>query len=201
MLMPLQCRCGQVKGELELERVHARATCYCRDCQAFARFLGQPGVLDARGGTDIVAAAPDAVRITAGAGNVVCMSMGPKGLLRWYAACCRTPLANTSRDPKLFYTGLVATWLDATPAAVDAALGPRDRIVANTASATAPVASSPLRLLSGGLRIFGPVIAARLRGKRAGAPFFDGQGRPLREPDVISREQRQALQRGDRVDA
>jgi hypothetical protein len=200
MSMPLRCRCGQVRGELDLSRVYARATCYCRDCQAFARFLGGAGLLDPRGGTDVVAAAPDAIRIGAGAEQVVCMSMGPKGLLRWYAACCRTPLANTSRDPKLYYTGVVATWLDATPAEVDAALGPRDRIVANVASATAPVGSSPLGLLRVGLRVFGPVVAARLGGRRAGAPFFDQQGKPVREPEVISREERQRLQRA-RVDS
>ncbi|WP_372013543.1 DUF6151 family protein [Pseudoxanthomonas sp. 10H] len=196
MLMPLRCRCGQVRGELDLAGAHARATCYCRDCQAFARFLGGDGLLDARGGTDVVASAPDAVRITAGIEQVACMSMSPRGLLRWYAACCRTPLANTSRDAKLYYTGLVAACLDAAPAAVDEALGPRDRIVANAGSATAPVESSMLRFLAGGVRIFGPVIGARLRGRRAGAPFFDAQGRPLREPEVVSRERRQALQRG-----
>jgi hypothetical protein len=174
--------------------VYARATCYCRDCQAFARFLGGGGLLDPRGGTDIVASAPDAIRITAGAEQVVCMSMGPKGLLRWYAACCRTPLANTSRAPTLYYTGLVATCLGVAPAEVDAAFGTRDRIVANVASATVPVRASPLRLLAGGARIFGPVIVARLRGRRAGAPFFDREGRPVCEPEVITRERRQALQ-------
>ena len=197
MAFPLRCHCGSVEGFVASPRAAARAVCYCRDCQAFARFLGQPAVLDGNGGTDIVAIAPDALRITAGIGQVACMSMGPKGLLRWYAACCRTPLANTSRDPKLYYTGVVAACLDAAPAELDAALGPRDRIVANTGSATAPVESSGLRFVLGGLRIFGPVIAARLRGRRAGAPFFDASGQPLRQPEVISRERREALRRGD----
>jgi hypothetical protein len=195
MVMELTCRCGQVRGELDPARTYARATCYCRDCQAFARFLGQAGVLDSRGGTDIVAIAPDGLRITAGSEHLACMSMGPKGLLRWYAACCRTPLTNTSRDPRLYYTGMVSC-VAVVPAALDAALGPRDRVAVNTGSATAPVKSSPLRLLLCGLHIFGPVIASRLRGRRAGAPFFDGQGRPSREPEVISREQRDALRRG-----
>ena len=97
MKMPLRCHCGAVRGEMDTERAYARATCYCKDCRAFARFLGVPGVLDASGGTDIVPVAPAAVRITAGGEHVVCMSLSPKGLLRWYAACCRTPLANTPR--------------------------------------------------------------------------------------------------------
>jgi hypothetical protein len=196
MGMELRCRCGQVRGEVDLARAHARATCYCRDCQAFARFLGLPGLLDANGGTDVVAMTPDGVRITAGSGHIQCMSMSPRGLLRWYAACCRTPLANTSRGATLYYTGLVARCLAAGPGELDAALGPADRLAANTASATAPVKPARLRFMLGGLRIFGPVILARLRGRRAGAPFFDAQGRPVREPEVISREQRERLQRG-----
>ncbi|AKC88070.1 DUF6151 family protein [Pseudoxanthomonas suwonensis] len=195
MATELRCRCGQLRGEVDLARAHARATCYCRDCQAFARFLGQPVVLDASGGTDIVAAAPDAVRITAGAGHLAAMSMSPKGLLRWYAACCRTPLANTPRDPKVYYAGVVTACL--APGAVDATLGPRDRIVVNTGSATAPVQKASLRFLLGGLRIFGPVALARLRGRRSGAPFFDEAGRPARDPEVITRERRAELQRGD----
>ena len=196
MRMELRCRCGQVRGEVDLARAHARAICYCRDCQAFARFLGQVDALDPEGGTGIVAMAPDGVRITAGDAQVACMSLSPRGLLRWYAACCRTPLANTSRDAKLYYTGLVAGCLDAAPGQLDAALGPADRLVANTSSGTSPVKAGRLRLLLGGLRIFGPAILARIRGRRAGAPFFDAQGRPVREPEVVSREQRSALQRG-----
>lgn len=197
MATELRCRCGQLRGEVDLARAYARATCHCRDCQAFARFLGQPGVLDSSGGTDIVAAAPDAVRITAGAEHLAAMSMSPRGLLRWYAACCRTPLANTPRDPKVYYSGVVVACLAGAPGAVDAALGPRDRIAVNTGSATAPVKSAPLRFLSGGLRIFGSVAVARLRGRRSGAPFFDEEGRPGRDPEVIDRERRAALQRGD----
>ena len=56
--------------------------------------------------------------------------------------------------------------------------------------------SAPLRFLVGGVRIFLPAILARLRGRRAAAPFFDAAGQPVREPQVVSREQREALQRG-----
>src|SRR5688572_4602143 len=120
MTMQLRCRCGAVRGEMDAGRAYARATCYCKDCRAFARFLGQSGVLDASGGSDIVATAPAAVRITSGSEHVACMSLSPKGLLRWYASCCRTPLGNTPRDPKVLYAGLVTAWFDAAPQAVDA---------------------------------------------------------------------------------
>lgn len=194
MMMPLRCHCGAVRGEMDSERAYARATCYCRDCRAFARFLGVPGVLDAMGGTDIVPVAPAAVRFTAGTEHVVCMSLSPKGLLRWYAACCRTPLANTPREPKLPYVGMVSACFDAPPQEVDAAFGPRDRMVLNTQSATAPVNSTPMHLLVGSLRILMGVLGVKLRRERTW-PFFDANGHPLREPDVVSRERRVALER------
>lgn len=194
MKMPLRCHCGAVRGEMDTERAYARATCYCKDCRAFARFLGVPGVLDASGGTDIVPVAPAAVRITAGGEHVVCMSLSPKGLLRWYAACCRTPLANTPREPKLPYVGMVSACFDASPQMVDAAFGPRDRMVVNAQSATAHVRSTPMHLVMGSLRILMGVLGVKLRRERTW-PFFDANGQPLREPAVVSRERRAELER------
>jgi hypothetical protein len=53
------------------------------------------------------------------------MSLGPKGLLRWYADSCRTPIGNTPRNPKLSYVGLVHGCLVGTPAEMDAVGGSR----------------------------------------------------------------------------
>ena len=195
MKLPLRCRCGTVQGEVDLDRAWTRVSCCCRDCQAFARFLGTPGILDARGGSDIVAMAPDAVRFTAGGDHLACMSLGPKGLLRWYANCCRTPLANLTGDPKMFYCGLLVACLDDRPAgSLEARLGPRGAIVVQAASATAPVRSPALRRLAGIVRIVLPVLRARLQRRRTGAPFLDAEGRPLRPREIITLQQRQALQ-------
>lgn len=195
MTLQLQCRCGNVKGQMEPARAYTRATCYCKDCRSFGRFLAVPGVLDAAGGTDIVAIAPAAVRFTDGIEHIACMSLSPNGLLRWYASCCRTPLGNTPREGKLPYLGVVTACFADPPQAVDAALGPPGRTVINTPSATAPVRSTPLRFVAGGLGILTGIIGARLRRERT-SPFFDATGRPLREPHVISREERAALERG-----
>ena len=152
-------------------------------------------MLDEAGGTDVVPTAPATVRLTAGLEHVACMSLSPKGTLRWYAACCRTPLGNTSRNTGLPYLGLVTACLDGTPQQLDAALGPAGRCVLNTGSATAPVRATPLAFAWGGLRIMAGMLNARLRRERA-SPFLDGDGRLLREPEVITREQRLALERG-----
>ena len=195
MKLPLRCACGSVQGEVDLERAWTRVSCYCRDCQAFARFLGRPGLMDAAGGSDIAAMAPDAVRFTAGQEHLACMSLGPNGLLRWYADCCRTPLANLTRNPKFFYCGLATACLEDTPpGTLQARLGARGAIAVQAASATAPVRGSRLRMLGAIVRIAVPVAWARMAQRRAAAPFFDVHGQPLRAAEVISRQQRSALQ-------
>jgi hypothetical protein len=41
MIHSLQCRCGTLKGRVCRSHVANRCVCYCRDCQAFAHFLGR----------------------------------------------------------------------------------------------------------------------------------------------------------------
>lgn len=192
MRIPLQCRCGQVRGELDAARAYVRATCYCKDCQAYARWLGTPGLMDAAGGTDVVATAPPRLRFTAGEDRVACMSLSERGIYRWYAACCRTPLGNTARSSKVHYVGVSTACLE--PGAVDAAFGPAGRCVINVDSATAPVRARPLAFALGGLRIAMGIFGARLRRDRR-SPFFDATGRPVRTPQIAGVET--GISRGD----
>jgi len=184
MAMPLRCKCGQVRGEVEAARSYARAICYCTYCQAYARFLGQPDVTDAQGGTDIVAMPPSAVRFTAGSDRLACISMSAKGPLRWYAGCCRTPLGNTAREAKLPYAGMVIACLDVDPAAVDDAFG-TSRAVLSAGTAIAPVRKRPVATALGGMRLLVKLVATRLRGDRA-SPFFDATtGKPVSAPERV----------------
>ena len=81
MEIRLRCRCGKLQGEVDATRVAARAVCYCKDCQAFARFLkAQDVVLAAAGGTEVEAALPAAVRFTQCLEHLACMSLSPKGI-------------------------------------------------------------------------------------------------------------------------
>ncbi|TQM10504.1 hypothetical protein FB548_2707 [Pseudoxanthomonas sp. 3HH-4] len=178
MTLELRCRCGQVQGTVDARRAYARATCYCGDCRAYARHLGQPGVMDAQGGTDIVAMNPLAVRFTAGEEHIAGLCLRQGGLLRWYAACCRTPLANTPRDGKVAYVGVVAACL-VPEADVDAAFGPPGHVVLNSDSAVGDVRRTPLAFLAAGARIAMGIMAARLRGQAPGL-FFSANGQPLR---------------------
>ena len=199
MTIRLRCRCGKLQGELDPGGVAARAICYCKDCQAFARFLeregGTPGVLDAAGGTEVAAAMPGAVRFTGGLEHLGCMSLSPRGLYRWYATCCRTPVGNTPRNMTTPYVGLVRACVDAPAGTLDRQLG-RSLILVETGSALAPVKPTPARTAWAVVRIGTMILRARVGGGYRNNPFFlpDGSA-PLRPPHVVTMEERAALMR------
>ncbi len=84
MSHPLRCKCGTVKGLVANPRSANHCICFCKDCQAFAHFLGRPGeILDERGGSEILQTLPKSVTLTEGSGSLACMRLTRKGLLRW----------------------------------------------------------------------------------------------------------------------
>jgi hypothetical protein len=123
--VPLRCRCGQVRGIATgvSASTGCRVLCYCEDCQAFARFLDRPDILDAAGGTDIFQMPPGRVKVTAGAEAMRCLRLSGKGVLCWYTSCCRTPIANTA-GPRVPLIGLIHSFMDPESAA-----GPRDDVL------------------------------------------------------------------------
>lgn len=91
--LPLRCRCGHVSGIAREVSPSGgfRFVCYCKDCQAFARFLGRPDVLDTAGGTDIFQVPPARVELTSGLDAVRCLRLSATGVLRWYSVLLRDP--------------------------------------------------------------------------------------------------------------
>ena len=191
MTIPFRCCCGTLQGEIEPAATYLRAVCYCRDCQAFARALDREhDVLDPNGGTDIVAMRPAGVRFTGGAEQLACLSLSTKGLLRWHSACCHTPPANTPRDPKFPYVGVLASCMAGEPGTLDAAFGP-PRVALNTGSARGEVAATPVRTAIGVMRIMWGVLRARLGERHRDNPFFDmATSQPAVEPRVLTRQER-----------
>jgi len=191
---PLRCRCGRLQGTLkEPERVN-RVVCYCRDCQAFARYLGRPDeILDENGGSDVIQTVQANVEFTAGADQLACMRLTEKGLLRWYAVCCNTPVGNTVADFRLSFIGLVHSCLDQGSISLDTAFGPV-RMWNSTPQAWRPVNPSKIAWIAGVLRFVKMVARARFDGSFKRTPLFSSEtGAPIVVPKVLTTAEREQL--------
>jgi hypothetical protein len=175
----------------------SHVVCYCDDCQAYARFLGRDDIVDAYGGTDIFQTTPSRIRLTEGAANLRCVALSEKGLLRFYAGCCRTPIGNMVRQPRMPFVGVVSSFigdgLDGKPRS--AVLGPViAKIQGRFAIGGVPPgasATAPLSLLMRGLP---KLLGAFLAGAHQPSAFFDRTTRrPVVVPEVLTAEARRAL--------
>ncbi|HEU4405445.1 MAG TPA: DUF6151 family protein [Polyangiaceae bacterium] len=193
----LGCRCGQIRGRLRgaSPRAVNRAVCYCDDCQAFLHHLGRADLLDEHGGTDVVQVAPAAVTFDEGVSHIVGLRLSPRGLYRWYADCCKTPLGNTLR-PKVPFIGIGTELFRGAPDARrrDAIFGPpRGRIMGKYAVGGAPEGSTKLNvgLLANTAKC---ILLWKLGGKAWPHPYFDrATGEPSRPVKTLSRAERDAL--------
>jgi hypothetical protein len=206
----IRCACGKVRGIVsKVEPGEGnRGICYCDDCQSFAHFLGRADtILDERGGTPIFQIAVGRITFTQGSEHLACMRLTPKGLLRWYAGCCRTPIGNTSATPAIPTVGLVEQCLT-TPESRgkrDDVLGPM-RFHVFSRFARRPKSETASGVSSGGgsresnlpigaaLRMLRLVLQARMRGDRRRSPFFDSAtGTPRATPRVLTPDELRAV--------
>jgi hypothetical protein len=187
----LRCRCGTFQGYVERSSSAVRAVCYCRDCQAFARFLGTQGITDPDGGTEVVASLPKHVRLSSGLEALACLSLSEHGLLRWYASCCNTPVGNTPRNRKLPYVGLVHSCLEGGQSSIASTFGAR-RVAVNTGSAKNAVQSTPVASAVAVVGLMSSAIMDRLGGAYRNNPFFAADtGTPVRQVRVLSTVERE----------
>jgi hypothetical protein len=194
MYHPLRCRCGSIRGSVRVTGSENRVLCYCRDCQAFARFLGRAdSILDRQGGSNIVQTLPACVTINTGKDSLACMRLTPKGLLRWYARCCNTPIGNTLDSPRISFIGLVHSCLQVDEQTIDAAFGPVCMWVYTRSALGNPKPHKQVPI-GGMLRMVFAVIRARLNGSYRQTPFFSFEtGAPAARPRVLTAEERHAL--------
>jgi hypothetical protein len=193
--LALRCHCGTVRGVAHGVTPSSinHCLCYCDDCQAFAHLLGRADdVLDAYGGTEIAQMSQASVVFTAGADDLAAVRLTPKGLMRWYARCCNTPIGNTLATSALPFIGVIRAFVDAPTTA----LGPiRGRAWAKTAKggrAAVPKDGLPEPVMVA--RVIAKLIGWRLRGDRTRSPLFDAQtGRAFVEPHVLGRAEREDL--------
>lgn len=193
--LDFSCACGAMRGVLRgpSPKTGVRYVCHCDDCQAFARFLGAPERwLDRHGGTDVFQTPAWRFEITLGADRLACVQVTGRPLLRWYAGCCRTPVANTFDRGQRSFLSLILAGFD--PRGCDRLLGPG-------------AGHAWTRYATGGLgrvrqvsipailwRLGSRVIAARVSGDWRRNSFFDpNTGRPVAEPQRLTDAQRAAL--------
>jgi hypothetical protein len=179
---------------VELDMLGAPITslvCYCDDCQAFVHHLGRADLLDAHAGSDIVQVAPASLVFEGAISRIAGLRLSPKGLYRWYATCCRTPVGNTL-SPSVPFVGVFRQLFGSAPA--DEIFGePRGRLFGKFAVDGAPEGSTRLnpRMLAGAARL---MLGWKLRGKTWPHPFFE---RSMRAPrygvTTLSASEREAL--------
>jgi hypothetical protein len=198
----LSCRCGEVHGWVKgvSPSTVNRAVCYCDDCQAFLHHLGRAELLDAKGGTDVVQVAPRALSFDKGTERIVGLRLSPKGLYRWYASCCNTPLGNTF-TPAMPFVGIPPEALRGPAAEAAAEQQRREQLFGKVRGevfgqfaigGTPPGSIKPsLRLMAHLMRL---IVGWKLLGKAWPHPFFDRQsGAPSRPVTVLSQQEREAL--------
>jgi hypothetical protein len=191
----LRCRCGKVCGCAAgvTPRSVNRAICYCEDCQAFAHHLKRSDLLDARGGTDIVQLPPAAITILQGQDHIAGVRLAPKGLFRWYAMCCNSPLGNMV-SPSIPFVGIVTAAFDLADATPDQIFGkPIGAIKGEFAIGEAPAGSRGIRLPIL-IRSVTKVVSWRLAGRAWPHPFFDRtSGEPIFPVTTLAPDGRNAL--------
>jgi hypothetical protein len=190
----LRCACGAVRGTLlgASPRTTLHVRCCCDDCQAFARWTGRDDVVDECGASAIVMVSPSQVRITHGVEHLRAVRLTHKGLVRWYAACCRTPVGNTLALHAPPFVGLSRRVLDADDPAAQAAIGPVDATI-QTRFATRPTREHGV--LRASARALALVARAVLRGRTSPSPFTVA-GAWIAEPEVLTPEAREGLRPG-----
>ena len=189
--LPVRCRCGAVRGVVRgvSPATVNRALCYCHDCRAFAHWLERDDLLDARGGAELVQLARAHLEIAEGLDRVRCMRLSDKGLYRWYAECCRTPLGNTI--PWIPFVGLARAAIDVPPERSEALFGPP--LVTRPEDAVGGARPNDPRRLGRLAHVLWLLAKWSVRRLGHPTPFFDRRNQPTSPPRVLTAAERQAL--------
>lgn len=194
--LPIRCACGAVRGMFEgaLPQSATYFVCYCRDCRAFAYFLGaEKRALDAAGGAPILQVRTPRISFSSGREKIACVRVTPKGVYRWFAACCRTPIANSpplAAPPFLTLHACMIT-SDESPDAI----GPvRGSVFAKSANGGGAGALHPPAGAITILAALSRMAMGLLAGDGRRSPFLDPISRELlARPIALSAEERAAV--------
>ncbi|MBJ7501291.1 MAG: hypothetical protein JHC57_16160 [Sphingopyxis sp.] len=187
------CDCGTVTGAMRVvpgEGDHV--VCHCTDCQNLTHHLGHAHLLDAHGGTPLYQTRCARMRIDSGRERLACLHLTDAPTLRWYAACCRTPLFNTFRNGKLPFITILTAACD--PARRAEAFGqPRGHLFTQDAIGDAghlPKMGTPTLMR----RFFVRAIRDIVSGDRRRSALFDAKTlEPIATPHRLTGEERKTL--------
>ncbi|MDA9865410.1 DUF6151 family protein [bacterium] len=166
-----RCTCGEVEATLPSHG--NRIICYCGSCRAFVEQLDAGNRLDQQGGNELFQVAPDGVRLTKGIDQLVWMRLTEKGPLRWYAKCCRTPMANTLSSRALPFASFQVHELNPKAAL------PAVKARVNLAGALGQVDGEKGSLSKLVLGLLGNAAKAHIMRRVAQNPFFGVDGKPV----------------------
>ena len=188
---PIQCKCGAVKGKLDSNGTSNRIICYCTDCRAFAHFLGKASdVLDEQGGTEIVQVAQHRLLFCQGEELLSAVRLSEKGMIRWYATCCGTPIGNTMARPKSSFIGLIHSCLDCQQ--MDKDFGAKVAVL-NTDTALGQTKPKQRGLLGVIVRFIWIIFTNRVNGRYKKSPFFNSAGLPRVSPKILRADELENL--------
>jgi hypothetical protein len=126
---------------------------------------------------------------------LACMRLTEKGLLRWYAACCNTPIGNTLATPKISFIGLVHNCLETGGQSLDASFGPI-RAWANPNGAKGDPKPETVGMGAAAWWFISRILKARLNGDYKHNPVFRADtGKPVVVPRVLSAEEHSGVMR------
>ncbi len=189
--LPLRCQCRRLTAVVRdvSPRAANRVVCCCKFCQSYARHLGRgDAVLDEWGGTEVVQVRPSRIEFLEGRDQLGCLHLTETGARRWYAQCCKTPIANTMARGHLPFAGLVTYVVDR-----DALTQPLEEVVGpiiarvngdfgDQASAMRATRWDLARMLMHFVPLFGKWY---LLGDQRRSPFFGTDGRPVVTPTRV----------------
>ena len=188
--LKLGCSCGQIQGLANnvSPKKGNHLVCYCDDCQTFAHQLNQASsTLNNYGGTEIYQLPPSHIRIRAGADQLACLRLTAKGLHRWYAGCCNTPIGNTV-SARIPFVGLIHTFIQEDK--LNEKIGPVLGSV-HKKFAVKPIPDACLGPASQAqlvCRVMGKLLIWKLTRQSQPNPFFDPQGISVSQSTIVAKE-------------
>ena len=168
------CQCGQLKGTLTLKKPGQglRLSCYCPDCQAFMHYLDQETeILDSHAGTEIFQTSPAGFHIEQGEDQLAAVQLTDKGVTRWYARCCKFPIANTANSAKLPFAGFITHGFESNRR--EEIFGPSEGSVYMKLARPELEAGKAASLFKVMSTFFARMLKDRFSGRWRISPFFD----------------------------